>query len=103
MKIGDNVKVTYTDGDENFGVIMGETAKQWKIMFDKQIEKRVSKSMKVELVKVTSPALEKQAKEDISSQSEFQKNQAVPKVVLLLAITAALIGSLVILFATGVL
>ena len=50
MKIGDKVKVTYSDGDQFLGVIVGETAKQWKVDFDGTGEKRVSKTMQIELV-----------------------------------------------------
>lgn len=50
LKVGDKVKVTYADGDQFVGRIVGETAKQWKVDFDGTGEKRVNKSMDVELV-----------------------------------------------------
>ena len=51
MTIGDRVLVTYTNGDQREGTIVGETEKQWKVDFDGE-EKRVSKKMQVELVEV---------------------------------------------------
>lgn len=50
LKVGDKVKVTYSDGDQFLGRIVGETAKQWKVDFDGTGEKRVNKSTQVELV-----------------------------------------------------
>lgn len=57
MKIGDKVLVTYTDGDQKAGRLVGETEKMWKIDFDEEGEKRVSKKMTV--AKIDDPETEK--------------------------------------------
>jgi hypothetical protein len=49
MTIGDRVLVTYNNGEQREGTLVGETEKQWKVDFDGE-EKRVSKKMQVELV-----------------------------------------------------
>ena len=49
MTIGDRVLVTYTNGNQREGTLVGETEKQWKVDFDGE-EKRVSKKMQVEVV-----------------------------------------------------
>ena len=51
MKIGDNVKVTFKDGTQAIGLIIGETATAWKIDFvdgDKPVA--VPKSLNIELI-----------------------------------------------------
>lgn len=51
MKVGDKVLVTYADKSQKAGRIVGETAKQWKILFDgDDEEKRTNKTMDVELI-----------------------------------------------------
>jgi hypothetical protein len=50
MKIGDKVKVTYTNGDQFLGVITAETTKTWTIDFDGEDSRRIKKSMDIVLV-----------------------------------------------------
>ena len=51
MKIGDKVKVTYANGDQHIGRIIGQTEKMWKVDFDGALgEKRVKKGLNVVLV-----------------------------------------------------
>ena len=50
MKIGDKVKVTYTNGDQCIGRIVKETEKTWLVDFDGAKTKRVKKSANVVLV-----------------------------------------------------
>lgn len=51
LKIGDKVKVTYSNGDQFTGYLIGETEKTWKINYDGPGGKqRIRKSMQIELV-----------------------------------------------------
>jgi len=51
MKIEDKVIVTYSDDSQKVGRIVGETAKQWKILFDGESdEKRINKTMDIQLI-----------------------------------------------------
>jgi len=51
LKIGDKVKVTYTNGEQFLGYLRGETPKMWKIEFDGQPgESRIRKTMDIVLV-----------------------------------------------------
>ena len=51
MKIGDRVLVTYSNGDQLVGVIIGETEKMWTVDFDgDEKTRKVRKSMDITLV-----------------------------------------------------
>ena len=62
MKIGDQIVITYADGEKVVAYIVGETAKQWKIKIQRDIYnapldaktevevKRVNKSMDIEVI-----------------------------------------------------
>jgi len=51
LKIGDKVKVTYTNGDQFLGYLRGETPKMWKIEYDGHTGiSRVLKTMDMVLV-----------------------------------------------------
>lgn len=83
MTIGDRVLVTYTNGDQREGTLVGETEKQWKVDFDGE-EKRVSKKMKVELVEVeevveevVEPEVE--VVEDVEEPTEEEFNAPMPE------------------------
>lgn len=58
MKVGDKVKVIYSNNRQFVGRIVGETAKQWKIDFESTGEKRVNKTMIIQLVDSTPVAKE---------------------------------------------
>lgn len=106
MKLGDKVKVTYTNGDQFLGRIVGETAKQWKIDFDGEGERRVNKSMQVELVDdpktpekevistvVEEPCCEKPAKKKKESSNTLSgKEWVIVGAALLLAAFAICVG-----------
>jgi hypothetical protein len=105
LKVGDKVKVTYTNGDQFLGRIVGETAKQWKIDFDGEEERRINKSMKVELVDdpktpekevisvVPEEASEKPRKRKRSSSNTLSRKEwAIVGAALLLAAFAICVG-----------
>lgn len=76
MKIGDKVKVTYTDGDQLIGRIVGETAKMWTVDFDgEEKTRKIRKSMKIELI--DDPKTPE--KEVISVPSEEKNERKYPK------------------------
>lgn len=51
LKVGDKVKVTYTNGDQFLGYLTGETPKMWKINFDgTKGDSRILKTMDIVLV-----------------------------------------------------
>jgi len=51
MTIGDRVLVTYTNGEQLVGLIIGETEKMWNIDFDgEEKTRRVRKAMDIELL-----------------------------------------------------
>ena len=51
LKIGDKVKVSYTNGDQFLGYLKGETPKMWKIEYDGHSGvSRIRKTMDIVLV-----------------------------------------------------
>jgi hypothetical protein len=50
MKIGDKILVTYSDGDQLVGLINGETAKSWKVLFDNGDQRTIRKTMTMEVI-----------------------------------------------------
>jgi len=62
MTIGDRVLVTYTNGEQLVGLIIGETEKMWNIDFDgEEKTRRVRKAMDIQLLE---DALEEDEIED---------------------------------------
>ncbi len=51
MKIGDKILVTYLDGDQLAGRIIGETPKMWNVDFDgEEKTRRIKKSMDIQVI-----------------------------------------------------
>ena len=106
MKIGDKVCLTYGNGTQFNGRIVGETAKQWKIDFDREGVKRVNKTMHVELIDdpltpekevittvVTEPCCDhKPKKRERGSNSLSGKEWAIVAVAIVLAAFAIGVG-----------
>ena len=114
MTIGDRVLVTYTNGDQREGTLVGETEKQWKVDFDGE-EKRVSKKMQVELVEVEEEVVEPEVEvveeelEDVvePTEEEFAAPVGEPKtkkgLVVLATVVLVAIAGLIALRVLGVL
>lgn len=50
MKIGDKILVTYSNGNQFAGMIVGETAKSWKVEFDNGDDRTIRKTMDIEVI-----------------------------------------------------
>jgi hypothetical protein len=101
LKIGDKVKVTYSDGSQFIGYITGETSKMWKINYDGAgNESRILKSMDIVLMddpktpNIEVAEISVKVKELIKKEERSVNWQmaAFIGVSILLAITAILVG-----------
>ena len=100
MKIGDKVVVTYADGDQFVGRIVGETEKMWKMDFDGEDEiRKVRKSLDIQLVddpETPEPEVAPVEEVEVPTDEEFEAPMEEPKKKWGLVIMASIIlGGLV--------
>ena len=76
MKIGDKILVTYSNGDQFAGRIVGETPKSWKVEYDDGTKKTIRKTMDIEVIDDPVDFTEEEVDEVLEEIAESDENLA---------------------------
>ncbi len=85
MKIGNKVLVTYSNGDQCAGSIVGETAKSWKVEFDSGDTRTIRKTMDIDILDTVEdvnpkpePVVEETVAEEVVHEDDCCKDDPKP-------------------------